>query len=104
GGDDPVSRALAGPQQRRASPGVPCPRSGAPAWAAEDGGAPLLEIIVPDAPPGAVIEVNTVGMQALAERMLAEGGRQDVTVALRPPRERAPAQTAGSPERPAERP
>jgi hypothetical protein len=52
----------------------------------DEGWAPLLEIIVQDAPPGAVIEVNTVGMQALAERMLAEGGRQDVTVVLRPPR------------------
>jgi hypothetical protein len=33
-----------------------------------------------------VIEVNTVGMQALAMRMLHDVGRQDVTVALRPPR------------------
>ena len=30
-----------------------------------------------------IIEVNTAGMQALAERMLREVGRQDVTVALR---------------------
>jgi hypothetical protein len=52
----------------------------------DEGWAPLLEIIVQDAPPEAVIEVNTVGMQALAERMLAEVGRQDVTVVLRPPR------------------
>ena len=52
----------------------------------DEGWAPLLEIIVHDAPPGAVIEVNTVGMQALAERMLGEVGRQDVTVELRPPR------------------
>ena len=40
----------------------------------DEGWAPLLEIIVQDAPPGAVIEVNTGGMQALAERMLAEVG------------------------------
>jgi hypothetical protein len=52
----------------------------------DEGWAPLLEIIVREAPSGSVIEVNTAGMQALAERMLAEGGRQDVTVVLRPPR------------------
>ena len=52
----------------------------------DEGWAPLLEIIVHDAPAGAVIEVNTTGMQALAERMLGEVGRQDVTVVLRPPR------------------
>ena len=52
----------------------------------DEGWAPLLEIIVREAPSGSVIEVNTTGMQALAERMLGEGGRQDVTVALRPPR------------------
>ena len=51
------------------------------AWAA------LLEIIVHDAPTVAVIEVNTAGMQLLAERLLQEVGRQDVTVALCPPRE-----------------
>ena len=50
------------------------------------GWAPLLEIIVREAPPGSVIEVNTAGMQALTERMLQAVGRQDVTVALRPPR------------------
>ncbi len=44
----------------------------------DEGWAPLLEIIVHDAPPGAVIEVNTAGMQALAERMLQEVDRQDV--------------------------
>ena len=33
-----------------------------------------------------IIEVNTAGMQVLAERMLQEVGRQDVTVALRPSR------------------
>ena len=57
----------------------------------DEGWAPLLEIIVNDALTGAVIEVNTTGMQALAARMLLEVGRQDVTVALCPPRGRAPA-------------
>ena len=52
----------------------------------DEGWAPLLEIIVREAPSGSVIEVNTPGMQALAERMLQDVGRQDVTVALRPPR------------------
>ena len=66
----------------------------------DEGWAPLLEIIVQDAPPGAVIEVNTAGMKALAERMLQEVGRQDVTVALCPPRGRAPAHPAGPAERP----
>ena len=52
----------------------------------DEGWAPLLEIIVREAPARSIIEVNTVGMQALAERMLQEVGRQDVTVELRPPR------------------
>ena len=52
----------------------------------DEGWAPLLEIIVREAPTASVIEVNTVGMQALAEHMLQEVGRQDVIVALRPPR------------------
>ena len=52
----------------------------------DEGWAPLLDIIVREAPSGSVIEVNTAGMQALAERMLGEVGRQDVTVVLRPPR------------------
>ena len=52
----------------------------------DEGWAPLLEIIVREAPARSIIEVNTVGMQALAARMLQEVGRQDVTVALRPPR------------------
>jgi hypothetical protein len=52
----------------------------------DEGWAPLLEIIVREAPPESVIEVNTAGMAALAERLLGEVGRQDVTVALRPPR------------------
>ena len=70
----------------------------------DEGWAPLLEIIVHDAPLGAVIEVNTAGMQVLAERMLGGVNRQDVTVALRPPRGRAPAQTTGPADGPAERP
>ena len=68
----------------------------------DEGWAPLLEIIVREAPSGSVIEVNTPGMQALAERMLQEVGRQDETVALRPPRGMAPTHTAGLPDRPAE--
>ena len=56
----------------------------------DEGWAPLLEIIVREGPLGAVIEVNTPGMQALAERMLGEVGRQGVTVELRPPRGIAP--------------
>ncbi len=52
----------------------------------DEGWAPLLEIIVRDAPTGAVIEVHTPAMQTLAERMLQAVGRQDVTVVLRPPR------------------
>ena len=70
----------------------------------DEGWAPLLEIIVHDAPPGAVIEVNTAGMHALAERMLGEGGRQDVTVALRPPRGMPPAQNVRPSDRRLERP
>ena len=66
----------------------------------DEGWAPLLEIIVQDAPAGAVIEVNTAGMQGLADRMLQEVDRQDVTVALRAPRGRAPAHGAGLAERP----
>ena len=61
----------------------------------DEGWAPLLEIIVRDAPPGSVIEVNMVAMQALAECMLGEVGRQDVTVELKPPRGIAPAHGAG---------
>ena len=66
----------------------------------DEGWAPLLEIIVREAPTASVIEVNTAGMQALAERMLGEVGRQDVTVALRPPRGPAPVQPVGPAERP----
>ena len=61
----------------------------------DEGWAPLLEIIVREAPSGSVIEVNTAGMQALAERMLGEVGRQDVTVVVRPPRVASLPPTAG---------
>ena len=70
----------------------------------DEGWAPLLEIIVREAPSGAVIEVNTAGMATLAARMLQDVGRQDVTVALCPPRGIAPAQTLGPADRPVERP
>ena len=53
----------------------------------DEGWAPLLEIIVREAPSASVIEVNTPGMAALAERLLQEVDRQDVMVALRPPRD-----------------
>ena len=66
----------------------------------DEGWTPLLEIIVQDAPPGAVIEVNTVGMQALAERMLQDVDRQDVTVALRPPRGAASLRSPAGPGQP----
>ena len=82
------------PQERRARVGCRIPVTTRPARDAEDGGAPLLEIIVQDAPPGAVIEVNTAGMQVLVERMLQEVDRHHVTVVLRPPRGRVPAQGA----------
>ena len=55
----------------------------------DEGWAPLLEIIVREAPARSIIEVNTAGMQALAERMLEELDRYDVTVELRPPLRRA---------------
>src|SRR5919202_4224629 len=48
----------------------------------DEGWAPLLEIIVRECPAASVIEVNTAGMQALAERMLREAGRDDVPVEL----------------------
>jgi hypothetical protein len=59
---------------------------------------------VREASPGSVIEVNTGGMHALAERMLGEVGRQDVTVVLRPLRGRAPAHGVGATDRPVEQP
>ena len=46
----------------------------------------LLGSIAQDAPPGAVIEVHTDEMRALAEQTLARLGRSDLTVHLRPPR------------------
>ncbi len=46
----------------------------------------LLEPIVRDAPPGAVIEVHTEAMQQLAEQTLQTYGRTDLVVLLRPPR------------------
>ena len=69
----------------------------------DEGWAPLLEIIVRECPTASVIEVNTPGMAALADRMLQEVGRQDVTVALCPPRGIAPAQALGPADRPVER-
>ena len=53
----------------------------------DEGWAPLLEIIVREAPSASVIEVNMPGMQTLAARMLQEVGPQAVMVALRPPRD-----------------
>ena len=70
----------------------------------DEGWAPRLAIIVQEAPAQSVIEVNTAGMQALAERMLQEVGRQDVTVALCPPRGSLPPHPAGPTDRPAKRP
>jgi hypothetical protein len=69
----------------------------------DEGWAPLLEIIVRDAPAGAVLEVHTVGMQALAKRMLQDVGRQDMTVELRTPRGTAPAHGPGPADRLPER-
>ena len=48
----------------------------------DEGWAPLLEIIVREAPARSVIEVNTAGMQALVERMLQDVARQDVSCFL----------------------
>ena len=56
----------------------------------DEGWAPLLEIIVREAPSGSVIEVNTAGMYALAKRMLWEVDRQDVAVELCSPRNDPP--------------
>ncbi len=46
----------------------------------------LLGPIAQDAPPGAVIEVHTDEMRELAEQTLAQLGRPDLAVYLRPPR------------------
>ena len=56
------------------------------AWAA------LLAGITQDARSGDVIEVHTPAMYDEAVRRLHEAGRDDMTVVLRPPRGRAPAQ------------
>ena len=80
-----------GPQGRGGA--VAAPNSPITYILPDEGWAPLLEIIVRECPTASVIEVNTPGMAALADRMLQEVGRQDVTVALCPPRvvPRAPA-------------
>ncbi len=49
------------------------------AWAS------LLEVIVREAPPGALIQTETEEMRALAEHLLAQQGRADVRVLLRQP-------------------
>ena len=57
-------------------------------WAA------LLAGITRDARAGDVIEVHTLAMYDETIRRLREAGRHDVTVVLREPRGRAPAQGA----------
>ena len=42
----------------------------------------LLDPILGDAPPGAVIEVHTEAMRELVERTLAEAGRTDLVLRL----------------------
>ena len=50
----------------------------------------LLDVIVRDAPAGAVIEVHTPAMQALVKQRLTEAGRTDLVVRLvERPKERA---------------
>jgi hypothetical protein len=51
----------------------------------------LLDVIVRDAPAGAVIEVHTEEMQVLSEEALQQIGRQDVTVRLGRPQSPAAA-------------
>ena len=46
----------------------------------------LLGPIAQDAPPGAVIEVHTEEMRTHSEQTLAQLGRADLAVHLRPPR------------------
>jgi len=46
----------------------------------------LLEPIVRDAPPGAVIEVHTEAMQQLAEQTLRAYGRTDLVILFCPSR------------------
>ena len=48
------------------------------AWAS------LLDVIVHEAPSGAVIATYTDAMRALSEQALAHAGRADVTVDVRP--------------------
>lgn len=48
------------------------------AWAS------LLDVIVREAPPGAVIATYTDAMRTLSEQALARVGRADVSVDLRP--------------------
>ena len=55
----------------------------------DEGWAPSLEIIVREAPARSIIEVNTAGMQALAERMLQDAERQ--IALLSAPKDEAPA-------------
>ncbi len=43
----------------------------------------LLDLIVRDAPAGAVIEVHTEAMRELVERRLAEAGRTDLVLRFR---------------------
>jgi hypothetical protein len=54
----------------------------------------LLEVIVRDAPPGSTIEVHTEEMRALAERMLAEHGRDDVHLVCLPDPSQTPSEPA----------
>jgi hypothetical protein len=48
----------------------------------------LLDPILRDAPTGAVIEVHTEPMRALVEQRLAEAGRTDLVLRLKPSSER----------------
>ena len=45
---------------------------------------PLLQIIVREAPSGAVLEVHTGAMQAVAEAAVQAVGRTDLTIQLKP--------------------
>ncbi len=50
----------------------------------------LLDLIVREAPAGAVIATNTEAMRVLSEQALARVARTDVVVDLRPAPEAAP--------------
>ena len=52
--------------------------------------ASLLDVIVREAPAGAVIATYTEAMRALSEQVLARVGRADVVVDLRPSPASAP--------------